>query len=445
MIKITKGLDIPIAGSPEQTIYDGPAVKHVAVLGGDYAGMKPTMYVSEGDQVKLGQLLFEDKKNPGVKFTAPGAGKVVAINRGRRRVLQSVVIALEGEEAEQFSACSPDQIQDLPRTDLTQNLIDSGLWTAFRTRPYDKNPAPDSTPNSIFVTAMDSNPLAPRAAVVLKEQEDAFCHGLRALRRLTEGKVFVCQRANVALPKEPQIHYEEFDGPHPAGLPGTHIHYLDPIIGDKQVWHINYQDVIAIGQFVTSGILPTQRVIALGGPAAENPRLLRTRLGASLEELIQGEIAAGDNRVVSGSVLNGTTAEGPYAYLGRYHNQVTALPEKRQRDFMASLEAGMHKFSMKKVFLASFTKQAQTPLTTAMGGRPGAVLPLGNYEKVMPLDIQASYLLRALSCGDTDEAQDLGCLELAEEDLALCTFVCSGKNDFGPALREALTTIEKEG
>lgn len=445
MIKITKGLDLPISGSPEQKVYDAPSVKSVALLGPDYVGMKPSMTVKVGDQVKLGQLLFTDKKNEGVKFTSPGCGKVVAINRGERRVLQSVVIELNGDDAEIFASYKEAELDGLARDKVVANLVDSGLWTALRTRPFSKIPAIDSTPAAIFVTAMDTNPLAARAELLIKEEEQAFANGLKVLSRLTDGKLYVCQKPNVVLPRINGASYEEFDGPHPAGLAGTHIHFLAPVNAAKTVWYINYQDVIAYGKFFLSGKIPTGRIVALAGPGVSQPRLLRTRMGANLQELTAGGLKLGEQRIVSGSVLHGATAAGPLAFLGRYHLQVSVLPEKRDREFLASLTAGADKFSIKRAFLTAFTGGPSGEMNTSTYGRPGNILDIGSFDKVMPLDILPGFLLRALCSGDTDEAQNLGCLELDEEDLALCTFVCSGKKEYGPLLRSALTTIEKEG
>lgn len=445
MIKISKGLDLPITGSPEQTISDGATVKTVAVLGPDYVGMRPSMCVKVGDQVKLGQPLFTDKKTAGVTYTAPGCGEVIAVNRGQRRVLQSVVIRLNGTAAEKFNAFAEASLESLERDKVVSNLVESGLWTTLRTRPFSKVPEIESVPRSIFVTAMDTNPLAAKAELIIKEEEQAFTNGLKILTRLTEGKVFVCQEPGVTLPAVNGTSKEEFDGPHPAGLAGTHIHFLDPVSEGKIVWSINYQDVIAFGKFFTSGKIPTDRVIALGGPGAKNPRLLRTRVGASLDDLLVDELNSGEQRVISGSVLEGTTAVGPMAFLGRYHLQVSVLPEKREREFFASLSAGADKYSITRAFLSAFTGGASKPMNTSQYGSRGNILAIGSFEKVLPLDTLPNYLLRSLAAGDTDQAQDLGCLELAEEDLALCSYVCAGKNDYGIMLRDALTIIEKEG
>ena len=445
MIKIKRGLDLPLAGAPEQRIEPARAVRSVAVLGCDYHGMKPTMAVQVGDRVRLGQVLVSDKKNPGVHFTAPGAGVVSAIHRGEQRVLQSVVIDLDGDDAVEFARYDAAQLPALDPQAVRDNLQQSGLWTALRTRPFSKVPAVDAMPSSIFVTAIDTHPLAADPAVVIGERPADFANGLAVLARL--GKVHLCKASGVGLSGEVQANVQphEFAGPHPAGLAGTHIHFLDPVSAGKSVWQIGYQDVIAIGALFSRGQLDVTRVVALGGPVVDKPRLLRTRLGASLEELTAGELQAGSNRVISGSVLGGRTSRGAFAFLGRYHVQVSCLHEGRERELLHYLRAGVNKHSVLNIFVSKLMGGRKLAMDTSTNGSPRAMVPVGNYEAVMPLDILPTQLLRYLIVGDTEMAQKLGCLELDEEDLALCTYVCAGKYEYGPILRDNLARIEKEG
>ncbi|MGZ0803624.1 Na(+)-translocating NADH-quinone reductase subunit A [Kluyvera ascorbata] len=447
MIKITKGLDLPIAGLPDGQRIDDVAVTRVAVKGEEYIGLRPSMAVKEGDRVAKGQLLFEDKKIPGVRFTAPASGIVSAIHRGERRVLQSVVIDIEGDDAVTFNAYAPDELATLPRETVTEQLIESGLWTAMRTRPFSKTPAPGTEPAAIFVTAMDTNPLAADPQPIILAQRDAFNAGLTVLTRLTDGRVHVCQGSGGKLGGHPQgqVTFNQFAGPHPAGLVGTHIHFLEPVSLNKQVWHLNYQDVIAYGKLFLDGVLWTERIIALGGPQVKQPRLLRTRLGADLDALLVGELHDGENRVISGSVLNGTQAVGPHAFLGRFHLQVSVLKEGRDKELLGWVAPGRDKFSITRTTLGHFLKKKLFNLSTDTHGGERAMVPIGSYERVMPLDILPTVLLRDLLAGDTDSAQALGCLELDEEDLALCTYVCPGKYEYGPVLRHVLTQIEQEG
>lgn len=449
MYRIKKGLDLPIAGEPVQEILDGPEVTEVALVGLDYIGMKPTLAVQPGDRVKTGQLLFSDKKTDGVQFTSPGAGEVVAVNRGAKRAFQSLAIRLDGsDEQVEFKSYRDADLTTLSREQVRDHLVESGLWTAFRKRPFSKVPSPHSVPRSIFVTAIDTEPLSPNPAVVLLERERDFYYGLQVIRHLTDGPVHLCKAPGLALPGKdvPSVEIHEFDGPHPAGLPGTHIHFVDPVSLNRTVWSIGYQDVLAIGKFFTTGRLDTSRVISLAGPTVTRPRLIRTRLGANLSELTKGEMTSGiDSRLISGSVLSGRQVREPFHYLGRYHVQVSALAEGREREFLGWQKPGFDKFSIKRVFASAFSRGKKFNFTTSTEGSPRAMVPIGMYEAVMPLDIIPTFLLRSLIMNDTEQAQALGCLELDEEDLALCTFVCPGKYEYGPILRKNLTRIEIEG
>ena len=448
MIEVKKGLDLPITGAPEQRIEDAQPVRHVAILGTDYVGMKPTMEVQEGDKVKLGQLLFTEKKIDGVRFTAPAGGEVVAINRGEKRRLLSVVIKVdENEEAMTFASHDRGALGQLDRQAVVDQLVESGLWTALRTRPFSRTPAIDSVPADIFVTAVDTHPLSADPAFIINENAQAFEDGLKVLTRLTEGNVFLCTGANASIPggDVSGVKTESFAGPHPAGLVGTHIHYLSPVALHKKVWHIGYQDVIAFGKLFVEGKLDTSRIVAVGGPRAEKPRILRTRVGASTQELLAGEvIKPDDTRVISGSVFSGAAAEGKLTYLGRFHNQISLLEEGNKRTFMGWLSLGANRHSVMGIYLSKFKGLSNYAPTTSTNGSERAMVPVGNYERVMPLDIMPTQLLRSLIVGDIEVAMQLGCLELDEEDLALCTYVCPGKYEYGPILRDNLTMIEKE-
>jgi Na+-transporting NADH:ubiquinone oxidoreductase subunit A len=447
MITIKKGLDLPIAGVPQQVIHDGPSIKHVATLGEEFFGMRPTMKVRVGDTVKKGQVIFEDKKNPGVLFTASASGVVSQINRGAKRVFLSLVIDVEGSEQETFASYSATDLAQLERSKVVENLVQSGLWTALRTRPFSKVPPIDSIPSGIFVSAMDTNPLAGNPEVIINEQPQDFINGLTILSRLTEGEVYVGKKPGTDIPNTnvSSVKQHEFAGIHPAGLVGTHIHYLHPVSANRTVWSLGYQDVIAFGKLFTTGELYSDRVISLAGPGVVKPRLVRTLLGASTNDLTAGELIAAETRVISGSVLQGTTAKADVAFIGRYANQVSVLAEGREKDFIGWMKPGRDVVSVTRSYISHLSPKRLLNLTTTTNGSDRAMVPIGSYERVMPLDILPTMLLRDLCAGDNDSAQTLGCLELDEEDLALCTFVCPGKYDFGQILRDSLTTIEKEG
>ena len=448
MYRIRKGLDLPIEGSPSSELDETKSVGEVAILGSDYVNMRPTMLVKIGDQVKIGQPVFECKRQLGVIYTAPAAGEIIGLNRGQRRVFQSVAIRPDDREEQieftHYQSTSPENANE---TNVRNLLLESGLWSSFRTRPYSKNPSSDEKPNSIFVNSMDTNPLALDPMVVISQYAGDFANGLRIISKLTDGTTFVCHQEGKKLPAvSGNIQLNSFSGPHPSGNAGTHIHFLDPVSANKTVWTINYQDVIAIGKLFTTGRLWVERIISMAGPQIKSPRLIKTRLGASINDLVSGELLNEDNvRVISGSVLSGFEAKGPFAYLGRYHNQISALEEGNRREFLGWAGAGGNKFSIKPSFVSSLSPSKKFSFTTSTEGSFRAMIPTGNYEKVMPLDILPTQLLRALVTKQTDLAQQLGCLELEEEDLALCTFVDHGKVDYGPILRENLTQIDEEG
>ena len=407
--------------------------------------MKPTMEVQIGDKVKVGQLLYTDKKTEGVRYTSPASGEVVEINRGARRAFQSVVIKVEGDDHQDFESYKGSELSGYKDADVRALLLESGMWPSLRRRPFSKAARPDETPSSIFVTAIDTHPLAADPAIVIKEQETAFKNGLKVLGKIA--KVHLCTEASstVVGADVENVSETKFSGPHPAGLAGTHIHHLDPVGENKFVWYINYQEVIAVGKLFETGKLFTDRVVALAGPVARNPRLIKTRVGASIDELIKGETFEADEiRPVSGSVFAGREARGPFAYLGRFHNQISLLKEGREREFLGWHSPGLNKFSVKPIYLSAFSSK-KFAMNTNKNGSLRAIVPIGSYEKVMPLDILPTYFIRTIMARNTDMAVKLGALELDEEDVALCTFVDPGKNDFGPVLRENLETIEKEG
>jgi Na+-transporting NADH:ubiquinone oxidoreductase subunit A len=443
---IREGLNLPITGKPVQDIKAGNEVTSVALLGDDYIGMRPTLLVAVGDKVKLGQPIFNDKKTEGVVFTSPASGTVKAINRGAKRKFESLEIEISGDEEVTFAA--HDNLDSLDRDAVQNQMVEAGLWQSLRTRPFSRTPELGSEPSSLFVTAIDTNPLAPEPELIVAANTELFAAGLRVLSKLTPGKTYVCTRDDSRMPGDgiPDVEFEAFDGPHPAGLAGTHIHFLDPVGPDKTVWTIGYQDVVAVGHLFTTGKIMTERVVSVAGPRVENPGLYKTRLGADLNEVIQSADPKLENaRVISGSVFAGRISEPTKNYLGRFHNQVSVLEEGNHREFLGWQKPGFDKFSVTKIYGGSWLKEKLFNLTTSTGGSRRAMVPVGTYERVMPLDILPTQLLRALISGDTEESQLLGCLELDEEDLGLCTYVCPGKYEYGSILRENLTLIEKEG
>ncbi|MEP5758796.1 MAG: Na(+)-translocating NADH-quinone reductase subunit A [Litoreibacter sp.] len=441
---LKKGLNISIAGAPNDDSISTPKIRTVAVLGDDYIGLKPRLSVAEGDAVVAGTPLFAHKDTPQVQVVSPVSGRIKAINRGARRKLISVEIEVdEGGAPIDFSTVGDAKTSE----GLAERLCQAGLWTSFRTRPYSKIPTPETRPDAIFVTAMDTEPLAADPAPIIQENSDVFVAGLAAIAMLSKGKTYLCHADGVDIPSSDNANVEAatFSGPHPAGLVGTHIHFLEPLHGDKTVWTIGYQDVIAIGRLLKTGSYDPERIVAVTGPMCGTPRLVRTISGASLGDIVATDLSADTpTRVISGSVLNGKLSEGPSAYLSRYARQITLIEEDHKQIPMGWIRPMADKYSVQPV-LGSALANRLFPLTSNLNGGRRAMVPLGTFEDLMPQDYLPTQLLRALITMDTDQAQALGALELDEEDLSLAGFACPAKYEYGLALRDCLTTIEKEG
>ncbi|MEM8594881.1 MAG: Na(+)-translocating NADH-quinone reductase subunit A [Pseudomonadota bacterium] len=445
LFSFRKGLDVPITGAPDAGIEDGPEVGRVAIIGNDYLGLKPRLSVEEGDAVGPGSPILVHKDLPTVQIVSPVAGVVRAINRGARRKLISIEIQLQDGAADPVDF---SEVGDVSTPDgLVERLCAAGLWTSFRTRPYSKVPSPDTRPAAIYVTATDTEPLAPDPGPIIEAAGAAFADGLKAVSILSEGTTYLCQHEGSDLPGSELAGIEAvaFVGPHPAGLAGTHMHFLEPPFAERTVWTIGYADVIAIGRLLQTGTYDAERVIALTGPCCARPRLVRTVVGASMMDLARADMPIDyPVRQISGSVLSGRMGEGVSAYLGRYARQITLIEEDRKQIPMGWIRPMPSKYAVQPV-LASARNEGVFPLTSNLNGGRRAMVPLGTFEELMPQDFLPTQLLRALLVMDTDQAQALGALELDEEDLGLVGFACPAKYEYGIALRDCLTRIEKEG
>lgn len=459
-IKISKGLNIPMSGVPIQSL--SPEIKEtekVALLGEDYHGLKPAMAVEVGTKVKKGSVLFAAKQNSGVVYTSTVSGKVVAINRGERRALISVVIERDGKDVqEKFNSFSKVQLAKLKATDIIQQLQASGLWCALRTRPFSKIPNALSKADSIFINLMAENEHSADPQLFLEHHGDDFIEGVKILSLLAKenGKTFICHSAKTKITNLPEkvqknsssIIKVSFSGKYPASLSGTHMHFLYPPGRGVVNWWINYQDTAAIGSLFSDGKLFNNRLISIAGPTVTKPRPIITTLGANLIDIAKGELK-NNSRLISGSVLGGRAVDEQQGemnngFLGRYHLQLTALERGDTREFMGWMTPGFNKFSLQKIYVSQFIKNKLFNLTSTTNGSERAMVPIGGYEKVMPQNFLPTQLLRSLLVEDIEMAEKLGCLELDEEDLALCSFVCPGKYEYGMALRRNLTRIEKE-
>lgn len=448
MIVIKKGIELPISGAvADDSIHQLPTQALYAVIGDDYLGLRPTMMIAVGDKVREGQALFEDKKNPGVLICSPVSGEIVDIVRGERRRLLAVTIRPdESLEPIRFTQFDEYALAEISAEQVREQLQKSGAWSLLRQRPFDKTPKIDATPQAIFVNTMDSNPLAVNPMLAFADREADYQAGLTVLSKLTAGPVHVVHEPKTKLPQTLARHvqYHAIDGIHPAGLVGTHIHFIDPVSANKTAWHLNLQDLLAIGHLFRTGYLDNERIISIAGPGVKNPQFVKTRIGVSLTHVLKDNLAEGEQRIISGSIFAGRQTDAETAFLGFYDKQVVVLPEGRESIFLEFMRPGMNSYSRTRAYLGRFLKKP-LPFTTSMQGSPRPIVPFGIYDEVMPLDILPTLLLKALIIKDTDTAVQLGALELAEEDVALLTYVDPGKHDFGAILRENLEQIEEEG
>ena len=430
-LRIRKGLDLQIPGAPVQTIENAAAARAVALLGHDFPQQRLSLEVSEGDRVRIGQVLFRDRGDERIRFVSPASGTVAAIRRGDARRLLAVEIACAGTESVEFPRIGLDALRTWTHEQTAQYLLESGDWISLRTRPFGSLADPDARPGAIFVRAMDSNPLAADAAVVLDGREQDLTFGLTALARMTDGPLYLCCRPGTAVPQDDvdRLTVVELTGPHPAGLVGTHVHQIFPVSRTRRVWYVGYQDVLAIGRLLRTGRPDPSRVIALAGPAVRRPRLLRTVIGAASDGLVNGEIAGEPCRIISGSLLSGRIAAGPAAFLGRYHEQVCAISDRARPSGHAPRRISRQHSSER--------------WSTELHGQRSAFLPLDGLDDVFPLRLPLSPLLRALSAGDSHGAETMGALEIEEEDLALASYLCPAKLEHGRLLRAALDQLQQ--
>ena len=414
---IRHGYRVELAGQPLQKIGDAPTVRGAAILGRDLGGIRANLSVAPGDKVRAGQPLFTDRARPAITHVSPVSGTVEGIDHGPRRSLSALRLTIDPDADGHDQIAAPGDTGEA----LRETLLARGLWPSFRARPFGHVPDPDAVPAAIFVTAMDTQPLAPDPAVVLEPLSDAFQTGVAALTRLTNGPVYVCQAPGPELaPNITGAQTAVFEGGHPAGLAGTHIHRLRPATPDHPVWTIGYQDVAAIGTLLSTGVYPTERVVSLAGSRVANPRLVRTVPGARLRDLAEGQLLPSPEgmgaRLIAGSAISGHEA----AYLGRYCVQVTALDAPAENPARGVLGW----------LLRARGAAARLP-----------IIPMDSMEHALPFAIPAVPLLRALASGDADAARRLGALELVEEDVALLSALCLSRSDYGALLRRVLDIL----
>jgi len=437
VIKTKKGLNLPISGNPSLDVDFSTSINSIAILGTDFVGLKPTMMVDEGDTVLSGQKLFENKKNPGTYITAPLSGVIKSINRGDKRRFLSLII-------------ETDDSLDLLNFDLNDYsspidfLVDSGALAYFRTRPYNRMPIPSELPSAIFINACDTNPLSIDPHELIKFDQDLFNQGLKFIQSINGDIKTFCSYQNNDFDKSVEgVSYNQFKGPHPAGLVGTHIHFLYPVGQNRSVWTISWQEVISLGYLLHNNNLRSDKNVTIGGPNTYDPKILKVKHGSNLSELTAGKIFD-NSRVISGSVLNGHSGENVMNYLGSFDNQVSVLPDESNDILFNWAMPGSTLHSNLPAFISSWIKPIKFTFNVSMNGGNRAIVPVSSYQEIMPLNILMTQLLKSLVTLDIELGEKLGVLELAPEDLGLASYVCPSKYDYQSILDSNLEKMYEE-
>jgi len=444
---IQKGRNIRLKGAAKKEIVEIALPKHVAVKPSDFKGLSPRLSAKVDDVVKVGTPIFTDKTIPEIQIASPASGKVVAINRGAKRALQSIVIETDGQqESETFQKFSREQIKNISKSDVTNLLLKGCLWPVIRQRPFSKVADPHKKPKAIFIHAMNTEPLALDIDFILEGKEKEFQIGLDILGRLTDGDVHLCIQKGAnskALTQAVNVQIHVFSGPHPAGNVSTHIHYVDPINKGELVWYIEAQDVLSIASLFLNGTYPTERIVAVTGEGAANNQIYaKTIVGVPVSALL-GDSTPQQVRYLSGSVLAGKEIAS-HDFLRFYDSQITVIPQGGNREFLGWLSPGFKKYTFSKSFASAFFPENDMSLDTDENGSHRAIVLNHIYDSLVPLDIMTYFLLKAVISGNVEEAEELGILECDEEDFALCTFACPSKTDVGEIISQGLALIESE-
>jgi len=445
-IKIKRGLNIKLTGEAAKSVINLSPPEIFAIKPPDFTGLTPKLLVKEGDEVQAGSPLFYDKNNEAVKFSSPVSGEVAEIVRGhKRRIMEIKILGDKENRYVPFNKANPN---DLSREEITEALLNSGTWPFIRQRPFGTVANPAEKPKSIFISAFDSNPLAPDINFIMQDNDPDFQTGLDALKKLTDGKIHLNVADDAAtstvFTNAKGVIINKISGPHPAGNVGVQIHHIDPVNKGEAVWYINPQDVLIIGRLFSAGKYEASRVIALTGSQVNAPAYYNSIVGSSVKYIIDSNgLKDGENRIISGNILSGNQISA-YGYLGFYDTQITVVPEGHEFEFMGWLMPGFNKYSMSRAFFSWLKPGKEYKLDTNLHGEERPFVMTGQYEKVFPMDIYPVQLLKSILIEDIDMMEKLGIYEVVEEDFALCEFVCTSKIKSQEIIRRGLDLVRKE-
>jgi Na+-transporting NADH:ubiquinone oxidoreductase subunit A len=441
-----RGYDIKLSGIAEKSITDIPVSDVVAVKPPDFPAVTPKLLVETGDEVLAGQAVFFDKNRPQLRFTSPVSGEIADIVRGEKRRIMEIRI-IPDKNGTRYAEFSQDDPASLSRDQVIGRLLESGCWNYIRQRPYSLIANPEDTPKSIFVSCFDSAPLAPDLDFIKNFERENLQTGLAVLAKLSADKVHLGLRPGQQESDFPGTHvvnHHFFKGPHPAGNVGIQIHHIDPIGKGETVWYVHLQDLLIIGRLFREGRYRADRLVALTGSCVAWPHYLRAVTGQRISDLTGGRLKDSHHRIIQGNVLTGKTSSAG-DFLSFYENQITVIPEGDQPEFLGWLLPGFHKLSLSRTYFSWLFPSRSYKLDTNMHGEERAFVMTGQYDKVLPMNIYPVFLLKAILAKDIERMEALGIYEIAEEDFALCEFVCTSKIDVQKIVAEGLEYVRLEG
>ena len=436
-IRLKKGFDLHLLGAIQgnDIAFTSPA-RSVAIVPDDFHGVIPRMEKKEGEHVIAGEPLYHDKNDEDIKVVAPVSGTIKEIRRGERRHIDAIIIAPDNDG----QAVKHDTGGDAVKT-----LKAAGLWVMLRQRPYDVVPYTDVRPRNVFVTAFDSAPLAPDLDVVLGDKRQFIGRGVEVLKSLTDGNVCIGTLEGQAF-DAPGAQVNTFVGPHPAGNAGVQAANTIPVNKGEVVWTLDIVTLARIGELFTTGMVSHDTVVAIDGEMVQQPGYVKTVMGADLETVLKNQLTnVARSRIISGNVLTGVKVNVDQ-WLRAPYRHITIIPENNKPDeFMGWASFNPNRFSIYRTF-TTWLRGLKKPVSmdSRIKGGERAIVRTGEYDAMLPMDIHAEFLIKAIISGDIDKMEQLGVYEIAPEDFALAEFADTSKLELQRIVRQGLDKLRAE-
>lgn len=445
VIKLRKGLDINLKGKAAKQKFSVKAAAQYALVPDDFVGMTPKVVIREGDKVKAGDALFVNKKQTDVKFASPVSGVVQAVVRGDRRKVLRVVV--EADKDQQYVDFGQKQVASLDGDAVVKALLEAGLFGYINQLPYAVSTTPDQKPRAVFVSALRDMPLAGDFEYELQGNEEDFQTGLTALSKVAPVYLGIgAKQTSKALTEAKDVEVNVFDGPCPAGNVGVQVNNIAPVNKGEVVWTVDPTAVIFFGRLFRTGKVDLRRLVAVAGSEITKPEYAEVLVGQPIADLLEGKLAAKDHvRIINGNPLTGRKATKD-DFVGGHTSEITVIPEGDNVDEMLGwILPRTNDFSVSRSYFSwLFGKNKEYALDARVKGGERHMIMSGEYDKVLPMDIYAEYLIKAIIAGDIDRMEQLGIYEVAPEDFAVAEFVDSSKLELQHIVHQGLDMLRKE-